>query len=687
VAGVTFGVDVGGTFTDVVLSDGEQLWRAKVPTTPGNLGDGVIAGCRLAAQHAETTVEELFPSTERFGLGTTAVTNTIASRTGRRVGLITTKGFEDLVPMGRAMRYPNAGWLLPPEPLIDPEWIVGVDERVDRDGSVLRELDPKDVVAAAQRLIDEHRVEALTVSFLWSFANTTNEDAAIEALKQAFPDIPVMGAGALLPVLREYERTTFALLNAYTSGSLGGVDSLVENLEGLGLPYPPLLVHSGGGSISAAESHAMPAALAESGPAAGVVASVALCEALSIKNAVTCDMGGTSFDMAIIADGHALRRTRGNLMGVWTALPRVDIESIGAGGGSIGWVDPLGMLKVGPQSAGAQPGPACYGRGGEEATVTDALVVLGYIDPDRFLGGTMKLDKGAARSACERLGEQLNKHADYVAWGIVAIAKASMVRALRAQLAARGFDPRDFTMISIGGCGGAFAADIAKELHMTRVLVPKLASVFSAYGSASANIRRERSRSVNLGLPADPADLQRVGDELAALVATDLAADGINAGHREITFEVDLRFARQKWELSIPWIGSFSPEDQEAQLARFYDAYGQRYGSNAMVSGAPVELVVIRAVGTGHTVQAALTKEQITSGAPAPVAERRSIDLGPDSSTEVDVLDGHALRPGHELHGPVVVDDVDTTVWIPEGVSARVDEYGTIDMEVPESWA
>ena len=343
------GVDVGGTFTDVVLSDGTRTWRAKAPSTPGELGRGVLAACRLVAERAGTTLEALLPTVSRFGLGTTAVTNTIAERTGRRVGLITTGGFEDLVPIARAMRASSNGWLVPPASLIDREWIIGVPERIDRNGEVLTKLDIQAVRAAGRRLVTEHGVEALVVSFLWACVNDSHERTAADELRLEFPGLTVLSAAELHPVIREYERTQFALLNAYTSGALAGVDQLVATLLDLGLPHPPLLIHSGGGSISVREGRRAPASLAESGPAAGVVAALAVCEAAGVTEAVTGDVGGTSFDVSVITSGRPLRRSRGNLMGVWTALPMVDIDSVGAGGGSIGWVDPLGILRVGPQ--------------------------------------------------------------------------------------------------------------------------------------------------------------------------------------------------------------------------------------------------------------------------------------------------------------------------------------------------
>jgi N-methylhydantoinase A len=679
------GVDVGGTFTDVVLSDGTRVWRAKSPSSTTALGEGVIAGCRLVAQRAGTTLERLLPQVARFGLGSTAVTNVIAARTGRRVGLITTQGFEDLVPIARVRREPREGWLVPPDGLIERDWILGVAERVDRDGKILQALDSDEVVRAARTLLEKQRVEAIAVSFLWSCANPVHEQQALQAIRSANPDVPLVSGAALHPVVREYERTTFALLNAYTSGALSGIDELVEELQQLGLSRPPLLIHSGGGSISVAEGRRAPAVLAESGPAAGVVGALAVCRAEKITDAVACDMGGTSFDMSIIRQSEPLRRTRGNLMGVWTALAMVDIESVTAGGGSIGWADSMGFLRVGPRSAGARPGPACYGRGGINPTVTDALVVLGYIDPQHFLGGEMRLDSEAARNACARLGSEMGTDAIKAAWGIREIAKVEMIRALRAQFARRGLDPREFAIISMGGCGGLFNPLIAQELGVRRVLIPELTSVLSAFGAANADIRRERTRSIGMLLPAAGESLAVIATELTQTVAEDLAADGIAAADRTVAFEADLRFMRQQFELTIPCDPGFSAQAQDNLITAFTSEYQRRYGKGALVSGAPVELVSLRVVGRGQTVRAELVHSFASPAAQTQQKRKRQIWVGDGSHVQpmsVDVLSSVDLRPGELIQGPALLDGADTTIWIPPQVTARLSEHRTIDMEV-----
>jgi N-methylhydantoinase A len=401
---------------------------------------------------------------------------------------------------------------------------------------------------------------------------------------------------------------------------------------------------------------------------------------------VACDMGGTSFDMSIIHNSEALRRTRGDLMGIWTALPMVDIESVTSGGGSIGWVDSMGFLRVGPASAGARPGPACYGRGGAQPTVTDALLVLGYIDPNRFLGGDMRLNADAAQMACATLGKRLGSDALQAAWGIWEIAKVEMVRALRAQFAQKGLDPRAFAIISMGGCGGLFNALIAQELGVRRVLVPELTSVLSAFGAANADIRRERSRGVGVVLPRSYDRLEKMAADLERAVSEDLEADGIAESARSVVFEADLRFMRQQFELGIACGRSFGIDAQQSLIDAFHEEYRRRYGQGALVLGAPVELVTLRAIGRGRTVRAELSRGA-AGGAPLralPMAKRR-IWLGNGAGVEpldVDVISAAALHPGHFIEGPALVDGSDTTIWIPPRVRARVDEYRTIDMQV-----
>jgi N-methylhydantoinase A len=687
--GGCIGVDVGGTFTDAVLTDGVGVWRAKSPTTPGNIGEGVLKAIELASVRAGTELSRVLPVVRRFGLGTTAVTNVLASRAGRRVGLITTRGFEELVPFARGRKiHDEDGWLTTPAEIVSRHRIVGVTERVDRDGQVVTPLDTEEVVKAAEHLIEEKQAETLAISFLWSFRNPIHEEKAVAALKERYPGIPVVSGAALHPAVREYERTTFALLNAYVTGAFAGIEQLCTDLEQRGLLVPLLLVHSAGGSISVNEARLVPVGLAESGPAAGVAASAQVANAEGTPDVITCDMGGTSFDVSVISGGEPIRRTRGELMGVWTALSLVDVESIGAGGGSIGWADARGMLRVGPRSAGSVPGPACYGWGGTDPTVTDALLVLGYLAPEKFLGGDMVLDLDAALQACGRLGAQLDMDPHETAWGIRQVAIAGMTTAVRSRLAARGLDPRDQVILSYGGCGGLFTPSIGEAIGSRGVLIPGLASVLSAFGAATTDVRRERIRAVLEPMPVDPVLLEKLGRELQDQLNADLEADGIAPSERTIEFEADLRFKRQVWEISIPLPSKeFDRIEFGTLVDRFKDEYAKRYGRGSIVLGAPVEFVNLRAVGTGRTVQASLDAghtEHVKAGTKATAASTRKVrvDRTAGGDQAVAIYEGKDLLPGHTLEGPALIEGVDTTVWVPALAKVKMTAQGTYSMEL-----
>src|SRR5579859_521766 len=678
-AGLCFGIDVGGTFTDCVLTEGNRVWRAKSPTTPGEIGKGVLAAAALACERRGESLRATLPKVARFGLGTTAVTNVLAARAGKRVGLVTTAGFEEMIPFARGSRViDDDGWLITPPSIVDLDTIAGVQERIDRNGRVVTPLDAAEAESAIRRLVEHGKIEALVVSFLWGFRNPMHEERVAAIARRMYPELTVLVAGLLHPAAREFERTSFALLNAYVSGALGGIDELAAELARLGLKPSLLLVHSQGGSISVAESKTRPLGLAASGPAAGVAACVAVAKAAGIGDVVTCDVGGTSFDVSVIAKGEAASRTRGEVMGMWTALRQVDVESIGAGGGSIGWIDARGLLRAGPQSAGAVPGPACYGRGGTLATVTDALVVLGYIDPDRFLGGDFKLDPGAARAACTALGAKIGMDPESTAWGIRRLALAGMVKATRARTGMLGLDLRKQAFISFGGSGALFTPDLAIAVGAKKVLVPELASVLSAFGAATTDIRRERISSMIALFPLDCAAVASITAELARSVLDDLAADGVAEVDRSVYFEADLRFEKQISEISMPLPGDrFDARAELELLEAFRTEYARRYGHGALALGAPIELATIRAVGIGRTTQAMLSPthaEVVAEGTSAPIARHRSVRLerGDAGRQDVAVLDCDRLRPGHALRGPALIDARDTTIWIPAGARAAV---------------
>jgi N-methylhydantoinase A len=687
-ADILIGVDVGGTFTDAVLIIGQQVHRAKSPSTYPDIAAGVLQSCRLAAVAGGLVFDELLPRVRRFGLGTTAITNVIATRTGLRVGLLATRGFEETLPLARGRVQVEDGWLAPPPLLVDPAHIVGIAGRIDSHGHEVTPLDEAAVLAAARYLAGEG-IDSIAIAFLWSFLNPAHELRAAELLRAVLPDIPVTSAAELRPVIREYERTSLAVMNAYSYGAYAGVDALADMLRTAGLTAPVLLCHSGGGTMSIAQARAQPVWLAASGPAAGVAAAATIAQRAGSQSALTCDLGGTSYDVAHIANGSPARVQRGDLMGIYTALPRVDVESVGAGGGSLAWVDERRMIRVGPRSAGSSPGPACYGRGGTQPALTDALLVLGYIDPDRFLGGQMRLDRVAAVDACARLGEPLAMDAEETAWGIHQIALVEMTKAARARLSNHALVPTAHDFVSYGGCGSLFATDVARLAGMKRVLVPELASVLSAFGAATMDIRRERVRSLLLRLPCSSGRIDRAFTELRAAVWQDLAADGVAEAERAVFYEADMRFADQRWELAIalPDVPA-SGDGGQAAAQRFRAEYLRRFGAAASTTATSgiVELVALRATGVGHVagpIPAANDRAAAPPPRDAPAVGSRLLRLargGP--AVSVATYDGARLMPGDCLSGPALVDGSDTTAWICAGADARMDNDRTLLIEV-----
>jgi N-methylhydantoinase A len=568
---------------------------------------------------------------------------------------------------------------------VDRRAIVGIDERVDRNGTVLKKMDPEAVVAAARYLEKEVGVESIAVSFLWSFLNPVHERAAVAILREVLPGMPITSGAELRPVIREYERTILAVMNAYSFSAYSGVEDLAAELRRAGLDAPVLLCHSGGGSMSIAQAREQPVWLAASGPAAGVAAAARVARDAGEEKALTSDLGGTSFDVAHLTDGAPARTQRGDLMGFWTALPRVDVESVGAGGGSIAWIDERRMLRVGPKSAGSSPGPVCYGRGGTVPTLTDALLSLGYIDPDLFLGGHMKLDRGGAVSACGRLGDELGLEAVEAAWGAREIALAEMVKAARARLSLRALSAADHSLVSYGGCGALFAAEVAQKAGLRRVLIPELASVLSAFGAATMDIRRERMCTLLLRLPGDVAEIDRTFAEVRAAAWRDLEADGVPEADRTVVFEADMRFVGQRWETTI----AFPPEPKLGDGGResealFRSEYLRRYGAAATTTSGIVELVAIRAIGIGRMAGAEDAVVAATPESPRAAHARatRLVKLErAHPAVPVDTFDAAGLTSGAFLHGPALVDGADTTVWVPRGMTARMDAHRTLAIE------
>ena len=671
------GIDVGGTFTDVVCSDGDATWRAKSPTNPAIFSEGVLEGCRLIGNQIGLSLDELLAGTERFGLGTTAVTNVFASLLGHKVGLLTTLGFESEMQLARGARESEDGWLASPWNPVDEDCVRGVDERIDRNGEVKKPLSAQEVEAFARDLVENNGVDAFAVSFLWSFREPKHEKAAAEIIGQLYPHMPVFCGSDLNPVMREYERTTLAVLSAFAGSALNGVEALETELKSRGLSAPVLLLHSGGGAISVSEARSAPVGLASSGPAAGAVAAAEVCAANELADALCCDMGGTSIDVAVVRHGVPERRHRTEIHGIMTGQSAVDVESIGAGGGSLAWVDTRGVLRVGPKSARAMPGPACYGRGGTEATVTDAMLLLGYIDPEAVMGGKMALNRDAAFRACERLGASVGLGAIETAFGIREIALAEMSKAIRSRLATGGLDPRNFTLVAFGGSGSLFCPPLAAEMGFSSVVTPAVASVLSAYGAAIADIRIERTKAVDEVLPFDEVRAASIVAELSKKMNSDLAAQGVTPENRTIICEADVHFYRQKSTLTLQVEADELTSHKLGE--RFRAAYVALYGSSGVMAQSVIELSTLRLIGVGKTVRAVLPHddEVVSHEAPAKSSER-AVQVGRNKQVTVPVFRAEALKTGQQVPGPALIDSVDTTLWIPAGAQTTLSSARTL---------
>ena len=678
--GFSIGIDVGGTFTDLACGDGNSLWRAKSPTDPQNFGRGVLGACKLVADQVGLDLGTFLGKVERFGLGTTAVTNALVEKQGVSAGLLTTAGFEDTISMARSRRVSSEGYLIPPWSPIERSAVVGIDERVDRDGKVLQQVDLNHVRTAVNELIKTRQIEALAVSFLWSFKNPENELSVVAFLRSEFPDIPVFSGVELHPSIREYERTLVAAVNAVMSKALDGIEALAAELADNGLLVPLLLLQTSGGTVTLAEARRSPVILVASGPAAGVMAAAEVCADEGISDAICGDMGGTSFDLAVIANKLPQRSERGELHGMILAQPRIDTLSIGSGGGSIAWVDARGLLRVGPRSARAWPGPACYGNGGTDATITDALVVLGYIDPTSFVGGT--LDRDAAVKVCSTLGASLGLSAEATAWGIREIALAEMTKATRLHAGASGLDPRTLTLISYGGSGGLFTASIAAEANIPRVVVPPAASVLSAFGAASADVRRQRIKSADVLLDrADAAGIAADLERLGSGVAKDVRDDGVPEQDCVVTYDVGVRFFRQTSEVSVQLDSTVF--DSDAVRSEFLEQYAARYGVGAIGRDAQLEVTFLRAVATGRLPRATFPVDRTTrtAGVVEP-SSYRTVYLDRDGSEQVPCYRTPDLVPGDRVAGPALADDVDTTVFVPRGATLVVGERRSLRLDV-----
>ncbi|WP_224269009.1 hydantoinase/oxoprolinase family protein [Haloprofundus salinisoli] len=658
------GVDVGGTFTDVVLlTDDGSLVTAKVPSTDDQ-SVGVMAGIEKACTEADIDPADL----GAFSHAMTVSVNALLESDGAKTALVTTEGFRDVLEIRRQNR-PNLYDLDAelPEPLVPRRRRFEVDERATTEG-IERAVDA-DAVRRLARDIDATGAESVAVSLLHAYAHPENEQRVTEVLREEL-DVPVSASHEVLAEFREYERTSTTAVDAYVTPA---IDAYVGHLEArasdAGVPSPRIMQSNGGiASAATVREHAVTTAL--SGPAAGVVGAGATVEASeSLRGLVTFDMGGTSSDVSLVRDGEVERTTDAEISGHPIRVPMVDVHTVGAGGGSVAWVDAGGALRVGPESAGANPGPASYGRGGERPTVTDANVVLGYIGADTALGGELSLDVEAAREALSRLADDADlDDALAAAQGVYRVANANMTRATRTITVERGHDPRQFVLVAFGGAGPMHAAALADELGVETVVVPRACGVLSAYGLLAADEKHDSVRTVRT--PLDDVDLDSVESAYDDLRA-DVLADVSTPDDATIDRVADLRYVGQSFELSVPVGDEF---DAEAVADRFTAAHEEAYG---YALDDPVELVNLRLTATVERDPLAIGYE----GAGDPVRGSREafFGFGGDGEfREATVYDREAFALGATFEGPAVLEQDESTTVVPPEWSGEVDADGTV---------
>lgn len=664
-----FGADIGGTFTDVLVIDDRsgRLVALKVPSNRANPEASIIEGlARLQADHGLDPAAVGY-----FSHGTTLGVNTLLERDGARVGLLTTRGFRDILEL-RRLRLPQANNLFAPRPqsLVPRRHVIEVTERVGQDGTVLAEPDRAEVLAAAQALIADG-VHNIAICFLHAYQYGSHERQVKAWIEAAFPDVYVVASSDLWPQQREYERCLVSVVNAYIGARMRTYFStLEEQARETGLTARIFSTKSNGGVMGLAAAGARPVETLLSGPASGVIGAAHLGRVMGDDRIVTIDMGGTSVDIAII-DGKVPYSSE-NTVGEYPILvPAVDVSAIGAGGGSVAWLDAEGVLKVGPRSAGARPGPACYSRGGTEPTVTDAYALLGILSPDGILGGEMKLDLNAARTALATVGQPLGMTPEEAADAILQVATANIYAETVPQLARRGVDASDFSLLCYGAAGPTHGFMLARDLRFRRVIVPPMPGLLCALGCLVADLRADFVRSLWLDLDCiDDATLRITYEALEAEARAWLADQKVAVAGTTVIRSADMCYKGQSFELNVVLPDGPLASGSIAHL--FHEWHDRIYGISDHRT--PVRILEARVQIVGETSKPDVdTLRPFGAGTGAPAGSRRLFEAGVEQ--QATILQRAALLPGFLFHGPAVVEQYDTTVYVPDGFRVTVDDH------------
>ena len=692
------GVDIGGTFTDCVVLDNKgRITATKSPSTPGNFAEGMLAALAVAGERLDLSFEEFCARIRVLTHGTTVGTNALIQRRGAKVGLITTKGHEDVIHIMRGSRGVTSRDLRKvvhfpesqkPQPIVPKRLIEGVSERMDCFGEGVVPLNEAEAQVAIRRLLEEG-VEAIAVCFLWSFQNPAHELRVKEMVQRLAPNVFVSCSVDIAPKWGEYERTTATVLNAYIGPVMARyLGNLNDRLKAAGYANPLQIAQCGGGSVSVDKAMGSPLLTLDSGPVSGVTGSVYLGSVMGIDNIITTDMGGTSFDVGIVHQGRPQYSFVSNVAQYEYFLPKVDIQAIGSGGGSLARVDPATRtLQVGPDSAGADPGPVCYGKGNDVPTVTDADVVLGYINPENFLGGRIRLDRAKAVTAVQKVADALGLPLQETAAGIARVAEFKMADIIRKMTVEKGFDPRDFTLFAFGGAGPAHASVFGAELGVKNVIIPQkeIASTWCAFGAASADMLHVYEQADIQVSPFDAARVNRGLEALAERAHAQMDADGIPKARRSLAFSLDMRHKGQinEVEVLLPE-GRLKGAFEERLRERFTARYEQLYGHGSSYRGARIEIVTLRLRASSPTPRPALKKARALTARLAPAALRGQRDIWwPEKrrALKTPIYDGAKLVPGNRIKGPTVVETTDTTIVVHPGRSLRVDAFGNFEIE------
>ena len=686
------GVDIGGTFTDtVVVDDLGRFHRGKAPSTPPHFEEGFFASLGSAAEGLGITREELLAQTTHLFHGTTVATNAVVERRGSRVGLLTTRGHRDTLSIMRTFgRVAGidveqlvhfAGTRKPP-PLVPKSRIAEIDERIDCKGEVVVALNEQGAREAVRKLVGDG-VEAIAICLLWSFINPAHEQRLVEIVREEAPGLYVCASSELVPKWGEYERTAATAINAFVGPVMGAYLSGIESrLAASGYDRPLLVMQCGGGVSTSRQAREVPLLTLQSGPVGGAIGSAFLGKAIGEPNVIVTDMGGTSFDVGLISEGRPSVRSTSIVNQYQYFVPTVDIESIGAGGGSIAWVDQTSRtIRVGPQSAGSDPGPACWNRGNLEATVTDADIVLGYIDPDYFLGGRIKLDGAASHAALTRLGDKVGLSSHEAAAGVARIVDAHMADLIRKVTINRGYDPREFVVFAYGGAGPVHASGYARELRAKSVIVPLAsnAAVWSAFGVASADIFGVYETVDLMTAPADPARVQAIYADLERRAWRQLELEGVAPGDVSLERSADLKYRAQLHEVEASVGGGAIGEPLLTDtIADFERRYEQHYGAGAGFSAAGVQFVTFRVRASGRMPKPILEEHPPSGIVAVPRGERPVYWYELAKFLATPTYDGSGFGVGSTVEGPAVVELPETTVVVRPGQQCSLDPFGNL---------